>query len=87
VATLRIEKLQRVHNLDKFDCGREALNRFLMRYALRNQQVGDFVGEDEEFVDGDPAAKALLAAFHTALAPPSPHVVRIDAQRGGDFPP
>lgn len=41
MATLRIEKLQRVHNLDKFDCGREALNRFLMRYALQNQQVGD----------------------------------------------
>jgi GNAT superfamily N-acetyltransferase len=40
VATLRSEKLQRVHGLDTFDCGREALNRFLMRYAFQNQQAG-----------------------------------------------
>ena len=36
---LRIEKLQRGHALDSFDCGREALNRFLIRYALPNQQA------------------------------------------------
>ena len=40
MATLHIEKLQRVHDLDKFDCGREALNRFLIRYAFQNQQAG-----------------------------------------------
>jgi GNAT superfamily N-acetyltransferase len=40
VATLRIEKLQRGHDLDAFDCGREALNRFLIRYAFQNQQAG-----------------------------------------------
>ena len=40
MATLRIEKLQRGHGLDAFDCGREALNRFLMRYAFQNQQAG-----------------------------------------------
>jgi GNAT superfamily N-acetyltransferase len=40
VATLRIEKLQRGHGLDTFDCGREALNRFLIRYAFPNQQAG-----------------------------------------------
>ena len=40
MATLRIEKLQRVHDLDEFDCGREALNRFLIRYAFQNQQAG-----------------------------------------------
>ena len=40
MATLRIEKLQRDHNLDPFDCGREALNRFLVRYAFQNQQAG-----------------------------------------------
>ena len=34
---LRIEKLQRHHPLESFDCGREALNRFLIRYALQNQ--------------------------------------------------
>jgi predicted N-acetyltransferase YhbS len=40
VASLRIEKLQRVHAIDGFDCGREALNRFLIRFAFQNQQAG-----------------------------------------------
>jgi GNAT superfamily N-acetyltransferase len=40
VAPLRIEKLKRGHDLDLFDCGREALNRFLIRYAFQNQQAG-----------------------------------------------
>ncbi|MBC8165331.1 MAG: GNAT family N-acetyltransferase [Bryobacteraceae bacterium] len=39
-APLRIEKLQRVHTVESFDCGQEALNRFLVRYALQNQQAG-----------------------------------------------
>ena len=38
--SLRIEKLDRRHTLDEFDCGVEALNRFLIRYALQNQQAG-----------------------------------------------
>jgi GNAT superfamily N-acetyltransferase len=38
--TLRIEKLQRGHAVEGFDCGREALNRFLIRYALQNEQAG-----------------------------------------------
>ena len=37
---LHIEKLQRVHAVEHFDCGQEALNRFLIRYALQNQQAG-----------------------------------------------
>ncbi|MEK7407498.1 MAG: GNAT family N-acetyltransferase [Acidobacteriota bacterium] len=37
---LRIEKLQRWHAVEGFDCGREALNRFLIRYALQNEQAG-----------------------------------------------
>jgi GNAT superfamily N-acetyltransferase len=36
---LRIEKLQRSHTIEDFDCGREALNRFLIRYAYQNQQA------------------------------------------------
>ncbi|MCZ2146244.1 MAG: GNAT family N-acetyltransferase [Bryobacterales bacterium] len=36
----RIEKLQRNHPVDRFDCGREALNRFLIRYALQSRQGG-----------------------------------------------
>lgn len=39
-ASLRIEKLQRTHVLEAFDCNREALNRFLNRYAFQNQQAG-----------------------------------------------
>ncbi len=36
----RIEKLRRDHAVDRFDCGQEALNRFLVRHALQNQQAG-----------------------------------------------
>ena len=36
---LRIEKLARLHVVDGFDCGNLALNRFLQRYALQNQQA------------------------------------------------
>ena len=39
MASLRIERLERSHAIDTFDCGREALNRFLIRYALQNQQA------------------------------------------------
>lgn len=35
----RIEKLRRDHPLDGFSCGREELDRFLLRYALGNQQA------------------------------------------------
>jgi GNAT superfamily N-acetyltransferase len=34
-----IEKLQRTHNIEPFDCGREALNRYLARFALQSQQA------------------------------------------------
>jgi GNAT superfamily N-acetyltransferase len=35
----RIEKLARHHAVDDFNCGQEALNRFLIRFALTNQQA------------------------------------------------
>jgi GNAT superfamily N-acetyltransferase len=38
--TLRIEKLRREHAVDGFDCGKEELNRFLIRFAFPNQQAG-----------------------------------------------
>ena len=38
-AALRIAKLERRHAVDGFDCGREALNNFLVRYAFLNQQA------------------------------------------------
>ncbi|CAM5761118.1 hypothetical protein LMIY3S_00032 [Labrys miyagiensis] len=34
---LRIEKLRREHRLEGFDCGKEPLNRFLIRFALQGQ--------------------------------------------------
>ena len=40
MATVRIEKLQRSHDLEPFDCSQEALSRFLKRYAFQNQQAG-----------------------------------------------
>ena len=36
----RVEKLRRDHPIDGFDCGREELNRYLLRYAWQNQQAG-----------------------------------------------
>ena len=35
----KIEKLRRDHALEGFDCGKEPLNRFLIRNALQNQQA------------------------------------------------
>ena len=40
MTSFRIEKLDRSHTLDEFDCGSEALNRFLIRHALQSQQAG-----------------------------------------------
>lgn len=37
---LRIEKLRRDHAVGGFDCGDNALNRFLQRHALQGQQAG-----------------------------------------------
>ncbi|HEV3166161.1 MAG TPA: GNAT family N-acetyltransferase [Isosphaeraceae bacterium] len=36
----RIEKLRREHAVEGFDCGRDDLNRFLIRHALTAQQAG-----------------------------------------------
>ena len=38
--SFRTDKLRRSHAIDTFDCGQEALNRFLIRCALQNQQAG-----------------------------------------------
>jgi GNAT superfamily N-acetyltransferase len=50
-----IEKLARHHALDTFDCGQEALNRFLIRFALTNQQANasqTYVGLADDAVIG-----------------------------------
>jgi hypothetical protein len=52
---LRIEKLGPKHSLDGFDCGREELNQFLMRFALVNQRAGaaqTYVAVSDESVVG-----------------------------------
>jgi GNAT superfamily N-acetyltransferase len=36
----RVEKLRPDHAIEGFDCGREELNRYLLRYAWANQQAG-----------------------------------------------
>lgn len=36
----RIEKLQPHHAVEMFDCGEDALNRFLQKHALQNQHSG-----------------------------------------------
>ena len=38
--TRLIEKLRRDHSVDAFDCGQEALNSWLRKYALQNQGAG-----------------------------------------------
>lgn len=51
----RIEKLRRGHAVDGFDCGQEALNRFLVRFALPNQQANaaqTYVGLADDTVIG-----------------------------------
>jgi len=36
----RVEKLRADHTIEGFDCGKEELNRYLLRYAWTNQQAG-----------------------------------------------
>ena len=39
-AERRVEKLRADHKIEGFDCGREELNRYLLRYAWSNQLAG-----------------------------------------------
>jgi GNAT superfamily N-acetyltransferase len=51
----RVEKLRRDHPVENFDCGREGLNRYLVRYAWQNQQAGaaqTYVGIVGEIIVG-----------------------------------
>lgn len=51
----RIEKLRAGHRVEAFDCGRDDLNRYLVRYAWQNQQAGaaqTYVGFAGEIVAG-----------------------------------
>lgn len=51
----RVEKLRREHAVEGFDCGREELNWYLLRYAWQNQQAGaaqTYVGVVEDVIVG-----------------------------------
>jgi len=50
-----IEKLGSGHHLDDFDCGSQALNRFLVRFALTSQQASSsqtYVGMADRVIAG-----------------------------------
>ncbi|MFH0725422.1 MAG: GNAT family N-acetyltransferase [Pseudomonadota bacterium] len=52
---MRIEKLQRVHEVEAFNCGQAELDRFLIRHALQAQQMNSsqtYVGLSGETVIG-----------------------------------
>jgi len=62
----RVEKLRRDHPVENFDCGREELNRYLVRYAWQNQQAGaaqTYVGLVGEIIVG----YHTLAVGHVTL--------------------
>jgi GNAT superfamily N-acetyltransferase len=62
----RVEKLRRDHPVENFDCGREELNRYLVRYAWQNQQAGaaqTYVGIVGEVIMG----YHTLAVGHVTL--------------------
>ena len=62
----RVEKLRRDHTVENFDCGREELNRYLVRYAWQNQQAGaaqTYVGIVGEVIVG----YHTLAVGHVTL--------------------
>ncbi|WP_246671592.1 GNAT family N-acetyltransferase [Mesorhizobium sp. B2-4-12] len=55
MSEFHIEKLTRKHGVDTFDCGEEPLNRFLVRYALQNQQANasqTYIGLSDDVVIG-----------------------------------
>jgi GNAT superfamily N-acetyltransferase len=54
----RVEKLRRDHPVENFDCGREELNRYLVRYAWQNQQAG--AGQTYVGIVGE-----VIVGYHT----------------------
>ena len=60
MTAFRIEKLARSHAVEAFDCGEPALNRFLARFALGNQQANT----SQTYVG---LADAAVAGFYTLV--------------------
>ena len=71
-APLRIEKLNRVHAVEEFSCGRPELDRFLMRRALQAQQANSsqtYVGVSGKTIVGYYTWERLYrgsSSFHRA---------------------
>ena len=59
-AGLRVEKLRRDHPVDGFTCGQPELDRFLVRYALGNQQAN----ASQTYLG---LADAAVAGFYTLV--------------------
>ena len=55
-----IEKLARHHAVENFDCGQDALNRFLIRFALPSQQAN----ASQTYVG---LADAVVVGFYTLV--------------------
>ena len=67
-AARHVEKLRRDHSVDAFDCGREELNRYLVRYAWQNQQAGaaqTYVGIVHAGTVGAGTSGAGIVGYHT----------------------
>ena len=65
-ASLRIEKLNRSHAVERFACGQPELDRFLVRHALQAQQANS--SQTYIAVDGDE-----VIGFYTIVAGEARH--------------
>lgn len=73
---LKIEKLRRDHALDGFDCGKEPLNRFLLRNAFQNQLANasqTYVAYDDN----------RLVGYHTLVVGEVAHTAAPERLRKG----
>jgi GNAT superfamily N-acetyltransferase len=73
VTRFRIEKLARHQAVDAFDCGQDALNRYLCRFALPNQQANaaqTYLG----LADDEVAGFYTLAVGEVALEAAAPRL-------------
>jgi len=61
ILDVRVEKLDRGHAVETFDCGREPLNRFLIRNALQSQQANG----SQTYVA---LAGSEIVGYHTLVA-------------------
>jgi GNAT superfamily N-acetyltransferase len=82
VAAWHEEPISKKHHRDPFDCGEEALNDFLRRYARKSHDLGGA----KTFLAIDDADKETILGFHS-LAPASidyartPEIIRLGLAR------